>query len=77
LDRLDKFHESHVWPNNMGLYELEETPIVLLESRLGFLPRRIEHIESFWLLPEVDHSSAGSCCGSARGGAYISGAPSA
>jgi hypothetical protein len=59
LDRLDAFHESHAWPDNVGLYELEETLIVLLEGRLDFLPQHVEHIESFWLLPEIDQSSAG------------------
>src|SRR6185437_12428299 len=42
-----------------GLYELEETLIALLEGRLDFLPQEIEHIESFWVLPDIDFTSAG------------------
>jgi hypothetical protein len=59
LDRLDAFLESHTWPNNIALYELEETLIALLEGRLDFLPQDIEHIESFWVLPEIGFTSAG------------------
>lgn len=68
LDRLDEFHEMHAWPSNIGLYELEETLITLLDGRLDFLPQEIEHIESFWVLPDIDFTSAGfvMCLASGR-----------
>jgi hypothetical protein len=67
LDRLEAFHEAHTGPANVGLCELEETLIVLLQSRLGFLPQDIEHIESFWVLPEIGFTSAGFVLRTAQG----------
>jgi hypothetical protein len=60
LGRLEAFHERHAWSNSsIGLCELEETLIALLEGGLDFLPQEIEHIESFWVLPDIDFTSAG------------------
>jgi len=59
LDRLEEFHESHPSPHNVGIYELQTALFTLLDGDLDFLPQDVEHIESFWLLIEWGHSSAG------------------